>query len=305
MEPEKLVSPEQLLASWPFAIVDGGLSTGLELLGYRSQGLLWTAALLVEKPEVVVAAHRSFVEAGAEIIISASYQASQRGFVRAGCSAARARQLLAATTGLARSSGAPLVASSIGPFGATLGDGSEYHGRYAASWQEVRQFHRQRLEVLADTGPDLFAIETIPSRIESEIVAEELASVGSGVPAWLSFSCSDAARTCAGDRFEDAIQALSGAPLLAIGLNCTDPRYATPLLSRAAQVTSLPLVCYPNHGLLWDAQQECWTGHSQAQLASHVPQWFSLGARYIGGCCGIGPDGIRSLVQARASIHGG
>lgn len=274
-----------------FTILDGGLSTALEELGQACTGLLWTARWLKERPEAVVAAHRSFVEAGAEVVISASYQASQAGFEAAGCSRLEARRLLASTTALARASGAPRVAASIGPYGATLSDGSEYHGRYSASWAEVRRFHRERIEVLADTGPDLFAVETIPGSVEAEIILEELA----GRPAWLAFSCRDALHTCSGERLPEAVERLAGAPLLAVGVNCTAPEHVSGLLRQLAGRG--PLLAYPNRGGHWDAQSERWIGQG-GEL--HWAEWLELGATYLGGCCGVGPEGIRALARFRA-----
>lgn len=286
----------------PFAVVDGGLSTALELLGHRSTGLLWTAQLLIDRPEVVVEAHRSFVDAGADIVISSSYQASEAGFVRAGCSPADARRLLASTTDVARRSGAAIVASSIGPFGATLGDGSEYHGRYDATWGEVRRFHRERIAVLSETAPDLFAIETIPSRVEAEIILEELLAA-SDVSAWLTFSCRDDATTCAGEPYVDAVGVVSACgQVRAVGVNCTDPANVGALLGAASSVTDLPLVAYPNHGRAWDAEHECWVGATDGDLAAHIPGWVDAGARLLGGCCGIGPNGVRALVRTRAAL---
>lgn len=289
----------------PFAVIDGGLSTALELLGHAPAGLLWTAHLLIDQPEVIVAAHRSYVDAGADIIISASYQATEAGFVAAGCSPAEARRALACTTDLARRAGAPVVAASIGPFGATLGDGSEYHGRYAASWADVRRVHHRRLAVLADTGPDLFAIETMPSQVEAEIVLEELASM-TDIPAWVSFTCADAVHTCAGDMFADVIEVVTtSSQVIAAGANCTDPQHVAGLLRAAGGRTRSPLLAYPNHGRAWDAEQRCWLGASEDDLAAHAEAWVALGARLIGGCCGVGPDGVRGLVHARAALASG
>jgi homocysteine S-methyltransferase len=287
----------------PFSVVDGGLSTALEELGHHPAGLLWTAQLVLDRPDAVVAAHRLFVDAGADVVISAAYQASVEGFARAGAGAADARRALASTTDLARRSGAPFVAASIGPFGATLGDGSEYHGRYDASWSEVRAFHRERLAVLADTAPDLFAIETIPSRAEAEIVLDELARLTS-VAASLSLACVDGERTCAGDDVAAVATMAAGAPnVAAVGVNCTHPRHVGSLLARAASATSLPLVAYPNHGRAWDAGRDCWTGDGAGDApAPHAREWWNAGARLIGGCCGIGPDGIAGLVRARAAL---
>ncbi|MEN9505028.1 MAG: hypothetical protein RI958_954 [Actinomycetota bacterium] len=286
----------------PFTVIDGGLSTVLEELGHHSSGLLWTAQLVLDQPEVIVAAHRRFVEAGAEVAITASYQASVAGFERAGADRARAVAALRSTTELARRSGARIVAASVGPFGATLGDGSEYHGRYEASWDEVRRFHRRRLEVLVDTGPDLLAIETIPGRVEAEIILDEVSRC-SELASWLTMSCRPDGTTSAGEPFEQAVAAFESSPsLAAIGVNCTAPDAVGALLRAARQVTSLPLVAYPNHGAHWDADRECWLGQGDVRFAEYLPDWIASGVRLVGGCCGVGTDAIARLVRLRAEL---
>lgn len=291
----------------PFAVVDGGLSTALEDLGEQPKGLLWTAEALLDRPEVLVAAHRSFVEAGADVVITASYQASVPGLAAAGLGAADARRALARTTALAREAGARWVASSVGPFGAYLADGSEYRGDYvtsgAASWEQIRSFHRERLEVLVDSGPDLFAIETIPLAVEAEIVVEELRRL-TDTPAWVSFSCRDGATTCGGDPLADAARRVASA-VRAVGLNCTAPLHVESALTQLASV-ELPLVAYPNHGAAWDAEHKCWVGPTGgSEIAGMAAQWRGLGARLIGGCCGVGASGVAALAAERRRLAGG
>jgi S-methylmethionine-dependent homocysteine/selenocysteine methylase len=300
-----VATPAGLLRQ-PFTVLDGGLSTALDLLGHRPSGPLWTATLLAEHPDVVTRAHALAVQAGAEVVISASYQASEAGFVAAGLSAAEARLVLASTTDVARRSGAALVAASVGPFGAVLADGSEYHGRYTASWAEVRAFHRARLQVLAGSGPDVFAVETMPARVEAEIVVEELASV-TALPAWVTFTCRDEATTCAGDPMAEAVAAVDHPQVVAVGVNCTAPRHVTSLLRAAASAASgRPLVAYPNHGGRWDAAAGCWVGPGAGDvLAEAVSEWVALGARLVGGCCGVGPDEIAALARLRDSLAAG
>jgi homocysteine S-methyltransferase len=296
------IDPPAGLLDPPFTVVDGGLSTALEELGHHLDGALWTAQAVIDRPELIVAAHRRFVEAGADVVITSSYQASVDGFVRAGLDAAAARAALASTTELARRSGARFVAASVGPFGAYLADGSEYRGTYAASWDEVRAYHRGKLEVLADTGADVIGVETIPTLTEAEIVLDELARLGSP-PAWLTFTCADAARTCGGEPLADVIAAVERAPsLVAVGVNCTDPRYVTPLLVAARAAIDLPFVVYPNHGRAWDAEAKCWIGDGDADLAERAQEWVALGARLIGGCCGVGADGVRAIADVRARL---
>lgn len=282
----------------PFTLIDGGLSTVLEEMGERPAGLLWTAAVLIDRPEVITAAHRRYVDAGADVIITSSYQASEPGFIAAGLNATEARRLLASTTAVARAAEPSIVACSVGPFGAYLGDGSEYSGHYAATWAEVRAFHRARLAVLVDTAPDLFAIETIPSLVEAEIVVEELRAL-TDAPAWLTFTCADPTHTCSGDVFATAVATVAPA-LSAVGVNCTAPGFVQPLLNSVS--SSLPLVVYPNHGATWDGDHKCWSGATGGvELPGLVPSWLAAGARLIGGCCGVGTAGIAALAALRSA----
>ncbi|MFZ9482715.1 MAG: homocysteine S-methyltransferase [Ilumatobacteraceae bacterium] len=303
------MSGETVRMPWevePFAVVDGGLSTALEESGEQPKGLLWTAEALLDRPHVLEAAHRAFVEAGADVVISASYQASVPGLVVAGLGAADARLALGRTTELARASGARWVASSVGPYGAYLADGSEYRGDYvtsgAATWEEIRAFHRERLEVLVDSGPDLFAIETIPLAVEAEIVVEELRRL-TDTPAWVTFSCRDGSTTCGGDDAGSAAQRIAEG-VQAVGLNCTAPAHVDSLLG-GMNVTGLPLVTYPNHGATWDAEQKCWVGPTGGlELAGMVARWHQLGARLVGGCCGVGTAGVAALSAERDRLRG-
>jgi len=287
------------VARRPFTLLDGGLSTMLEELGESPAGSLWTAASIVDRPGVVTAAHRRYVDAGADVIISASYQASEQGFIAAGFEPAVARQALASTTAVARASGAGVVACSVSPFGAYLANGSEYHGRYRASWADVRAFHRARLEVLVETEPDLFAIETIPTGVEAEIIVDVLRSLTTA-PAWVAFSCKDAEHTCGGESLAEAVARVVAA-VDAVGINCAAPHFVAPLLRTLS--VGVPLVVYPNHGAHWNADHRQWSESSEdMEIPALVPSWLAAGARIIGGCCGVGGKGIAELAALRTAL---
>src|SRR5439155_1940855 len=104
-----------------------------------------------------------------------------------------------------------LVAASIGPYGAILGNGAEYRGDYGKTADELLDFHLPRMEVLAAAGPDLLAIETIPSVLEAEALVRTLDRLESPT-AWISFSCRDGERTCDGTPFERAVDVATGSP---------------------------------------------------------------------------------------------
>ncbi|MBG6056235.1 homocysteine S-methyltransferase [Salinibacterium sp. CAN_S4] len=292
----------------PFTVVDGGLSTVLDAHGFDLRHPLWTGRLITESPEDLVEAHLAYLRSGAEVLITASYQATVTGLEQMGLDRTAAEVALASTTALAREAvrrhGSPaLVAASVGPFGATRADGSEYHGDYGVSAQHLLDFHRSRLEVLIGSRPDLLAIETIPSVAEATAIAGAL-STAQTVPSWFSFVCRDERHTASGDSIEAAIEVAAGIPgIVAIGVNCTDPRFVGELLERAATVTDLPLIAYANSGQSWNAADAEWQGEFvPVDDPALVGRWIAAGARLIGGCCGAGPAQIASLRAQRDAL---
>lgn len=280
-------------------VVDGGLGSTLEAAGADLAAPLWSAKALVEQPGLVQQVHEAFFRAGADVAVTASYQVSEEGFVAAGRDAADARRALARSVEVARvaagaAGGDRLVAASVGPYGAVLADGSEYHGRYALTAGELTAFHRRRLAVLEDTAPDLLAIETQPTLAEAEAVLEALAP--SGPPVWVTFTCGPGARTAGGDDLAAAGARVAAHPrVAAVGVNCTAADDIADALDALAG-TGLPLVACPNAGGAWDAEARVWRYAGPGALdPERVAGWVSQGARLVGGCCGVGPDDIAAL----------
>ncbi|MEI8391928.1 MAG: homocysteine S-methyltransferase [Actinomycetes bacterium] len=297
---------QSLFAHEPVVVIDGGLSTALELLGADVSGSLWTAWTVVDNPALLERAHRSFVEAGSQIIATASYQCGHSQFESCGLTPAQSRQALLNTTLIARRAVAgtnTLVAASIGPFGACLADGSEYTGRYDVEWSDVEDYHRHKLNILVDSGADLIAVETIPLADEARLIAEILQECGSP-PAWFSFGFADGAVTYGGDTVAQAVTSVVDYDnLVGVGINCTHPNYVEGLLRAMGQLApTTAFVVYPNHGREWDAVGRCWIGSGELiPSTAELTRWVQLGAKFIGGCCGVGPDEIAEL--ARRSRH--
>ncbi len=295
-----------------FVVLDGGLSTVLEGLGVDTSSDLWTAEAAWKSPDLMVAAHRIFVEAGADVVTTASYQCDVDLLVRAGADPRLAREVLASTTELARRAtqgSNVMVAASVGPFGASLADGSEYTGRYPVPWDEVVSFHRRRLEVLTDTGPDLFAVETIPRRDEAALLADLLVEYGAP-RAWFSFGCAHGDRTYGGDDLCATADAIVDYPnLVALGVNCVAPHVVGDVLdtlrTQDVPLHDVPFVVYPNHGRVWDGDARVWTGESDEIDDPLVESWLERGARFVGGCCGTGPNEIARLVELRTRLARG
>ena len=266
-------------------VLDGGLATELERRGADLSSSLWSAQLLRDDPGEIVEAHRAFVEAGAEVVTSASYQASFEGL------GDEAEQLMRLSVRLARESGPRWVAASVGPYGAVRADGSEYRGDYGLSVTELRLWHRRRLAALADAGADVLAVETLPCLAEVEAVCAELSTLG--VPAWVSVTCAGE-RTRAGEPADEAFAlAAECAPVIAVGINCTEPADVPALVAGAAQ-HGKPVVVYPNSGEAWDARARQWVGPGRFSPDS-VLGWADAGARLVGGCCRVRPEDIAAI----------
>ncbi|MBC9727425.1 homocysteine S-methyltransferase [Streptomyces sp. TRM68367] len=287
-------------------VLDGGMSNQLESAGHDLSDELWSARLLAERPEAVTEAHLAYYEAGADVAITASYQATFEGFARRGIDREKAAELLTLSVRSARDAARraervrPLwVAASVGPYGAMLADGSEYRGRYGLTVGELERFHRPRMEVLAAAGPDVLALETVPDADEGAALLRAVR--GLGVPAWLSYTV-DGEHTRAGQPLEEAFApAAEVDEVIAVGVNCCAPHDVEAAIETAARVTGKPVVVYPNSGESWDAGARTWSGRSTF-TAEQVKAWRDAGARLIGGCCRVGPDAIAGIARTLATV---
>lgn len=308
-------------------ILDGGLATELERRGLDLRDSLWSGRVLVEAPEEIEAVHDDYFQAGADVGTSASYQATFEGFAGRGIGTRASERLLRLSVELVdRARGRfwsdpanragrvfPLVAASIGCYGASLHDGSEYRGDYGLTREALMDFHRPRLRVLADSGADVLAFETIPSKLEAEAVVALLEEIPSAPPAWVSFSCRNALEVSHGEPLAECFAAAGASEsVAAVGINCTPPRLVSGLLQSARGATKKEVVVYPNSGEIWDASKQAWKistlstgGESPARIEELAPEWRRLGARLIGGCCRTTPSttsDLRAIFSAQQIV---
>ena len=288
-------------------LLDGGLGGELARRGFDLDSPLWSAELIRRDPDALRSVHRAYLDAGAGCITTASYQASIPGLQAQGLSpaqiaavfrrsveiAAEARDEFAAANGVR-----PLIAASIGPYGAYLADGSEYRGRYGLDDAGLRDFHRPRLELLDEAGADLIACETMPDLQELRVLRELLDALDT--PAWVSFCCRDEHSLHDGSPVEAAAELFAdGEQPFAIGVNCCSPSIVEALIGRLrAAAPGRAIVVYPNSGGQYDAETKNWRGDRALNHWSRLARdWFRAGAGIIGGCCQIGPEYIGELAS--------
>lgn len=307
---------EEILQTYPFIVLDGAFSTELERQGFSINDELWSAIALYERPDLVKAVHRSYFDAGSDIVTSASYQATLEGFEKKGFSRDEAKELLVRSVQLVQEARdeflaeasperrpVPLAAASVGPYGAYLADGSEYKGHYGKTREELALFHRERMHILKEAGPDIFACETIPCLVEA-LAETDVLSEMENAACWISFSCKDGLHTCGDDDISDCAKALDEIPCVkAIGVNCTAPEYVESLILEIRKYTDKPVVVYPNSGEHYDASDKTWEG-AAADYGDYVKIWQKAGARLIGGCCRTTPEDIRKVAEYRKELMG-
>ncbi|KAG2553730.1 homocysteine S-methyltransferase 1-like [Panicum virgatum] len=299
------------------AVIDGGFATQLEALGADINDPLWSAACLIARPLLVKEVHLQYLEAGADVIISSSYQATIPGFLARGMSLDEAEDLLRTSVKLALEArdefwkstlrkskpiyNRALVAASIGSYGAYLADGSEYSGSYGAdiTVKKLKDFHRRRLQVLAGAGPDLIAFEAIPNKMEAQALVELLDEESIQVPSWICFSSVDGKHLCSGESFAGCLQILNASEKVAVvGVNCTPPQFIEGIIGEFRKQTKKAIAVYPNSGEVWDGRAKRWLpaeclGHKSFDALAK--RWQEAGASLIGGCCRTTPSTIRAV----------
>jgi homocysteine S-methyltransferase len=292
-------------------VLDGGFGTELERRGCDVRGALWSAEALLGSPALVEDVHAAYLAAGSDCITTGSYQVSFEGFAEAGLSAADATRALKASMAIAdaarrrvvgTSDRRVFIAASLGPYGAILHNGAEYHGRYGIPAGELVTFHRSRLEHLQDGPIDLVACETVPSLQEASAMLRALADFPH-LPAWVSFTCGDGRHTGSGDEIAACARVVGESPqVVAIGVNCTAPAHVGELVGCLRAGTPKPIVVYPNAGQQWDAAARTWTGRSSiGGYGTLAVEWRRQGATWLGGCCGTSPADIAQLRAALGS----
>lgn len=293
-------------------VLDGALATELEARGCDLRDPLWSARVLIEQPELIRQVHADYYAAGADVATTASYQATFEGFAKRGFSEAQAADLMRKSVTLAAEARdafwadpanrvnrmRPLVAASVGPYGAFLADGSEYRGDYALDEHGLVAFHRARFGVLAESGTDLLACETLPCLSEARALLR-LLSEHPAMWAWISFSCKDGAHLSSGESFSEAAALVGTHPqVAAVGVNCTPARHIPALIYAARAATSTPVAVYPNSGEDYDPVTKTWHGERACDAyADDARTWFDAGARVIGGCCRTTPAHIRAVAD--------
>ncbi|WP_054679128.1 homocysteine S-methyltransferase [Lacticaseibacillus sharpeae] len=307
-----------LLDQQQYLVNDGAMGTELEKHGVDTNNALWSAMALLKNPEAVIAVHRSYFEAGANIATTDSYQANPQAFAKLGLTEQQSDDLIRQTVQLAsaardeylanlttvqRFSQARnlLIAGSVGPYGTFLADGSEYTGAYDLTADAYQDFHWRRMALLERAGADLFALETMPNFAEIKALCALLKDEFPEMTAWVSLSIgTNQDKLADGTPLADVVEFLNDQrQVVALGINCTSMNNVTSALRVISAHTAKPIIVYPNNGDIYDPTDKSWQVNPEAATFSDlVPEWVANGARIVGGCCRTTPADVAEIKQA-------
>lgn len=310
-------------------LLDGGLGTTLEEehnVKFSSEETpLWSSHLLVSSPKTLLKVQTDFANAGADIILTATYQASFDGMTKTPAIShykqLEKKDLLRSAVSISRAAFEPtghcgLVALSLGAYGATLIPSQEYTGEYGEC--DLLSFHRSRLEVFTSNtwnGIDIVAFETLP-RLDEIKIARQVMIEHHDKPFWISCVFPKDEKLPDGSSIEEVVQAIleekETASPYAIGINCTMVHKISGLVKEFEEAaeklhSTLPrLVIYPDGagGLVYDTSQQKWVGDGTEEapwdeqvygIVREVLKRGKWAGIIVGGCCKTTPGHIAKL----------
>ena len=283
-------------------LADGGMGTLLFSRGLPQRACL--DELATTRPDLIGAIHREYLEAGADLIETASFGANRIRLAAYGLAedAHRFSRRAAQVAREARdvSGRDVLIGGSIGPLGAPTRDLLRLdEGR-------VRAAYREQIEGLLEGGVDLFVIETHVD-LHHLLLAVDEAQRAADIPILAELTFGEDLSLPDGTTPEAAARALVAAGVEAIGVNCgVGPQAcldAVEAMGRPDEVT-IPRSIMPNAGLPQRIEGQFVYAAGPDYFGGMVPRFVAAGARIVGGCCGTTPEHVAAMRVALDAIAG-
>lgn len=274
---------------------DGGMGTMLQAAGLEPGELpeLWN----ITHPEVVRRIHRSYMEAGSDILLTNTFGANALKFHDKNCSlkeiVSRALSHALDACKLAEARGRKVYAAlSIGPTGKLLKPMGDL------GFEEAYEAFKEVVEYAVEAGADLIHIETMSDTYEIKAAALA-AKENCDLPVFVTAIFDERRKLLTGASVPAVVAMLEGLRVDALGINCgLGPAQMLPILDELRTCASLPLIVKPNAGLPRQIKGETCYDVDPQEFAAAMAQTARRGAALLGGCCGTTPSHIRAMIDA-------
>lgn len=276
--------------------------------------------LCLTRPDVIKAIHRRYLEAGADIIETNTFNA--QAISQADYNLQEwAYDINVAAAKIAKEAVAEylsdpqltdrrprFVAGAIGPTNQTLSLSPDVNrpAYRAVTFDQVRQAYYDQARGLIDGGADILLVETVFDTLNCKAalyaILDLFEDTGRELPIMVSVTITDqSGRTLSGQTVEAFYNSVSHVPMFSIGLNCAlGAQEMRPYLAALAKVAQCRISCYPNAGL-----PNAFGGYDETpeQMCAIIEEFAHSGlVNIVGGCCGTTPDHIRHIAQHVANI---
>ena len=270
--------------------------------------------LCLTRPEIIRAIHHQYLEAGADIIETNTFNATtisqedfglEKSVPEINRAAARLAREAVAEVMASDPDRKRYVAGSIGPLNRTLSISRDVNdpGKREVTWEQVKNAYQEQAAALIEGGVDLLLVETTFDTLNLKAalyaIEEHFERLGYRLPVMASGTITDASgRTLTGQTTEAFCISISHAPLLSVGLNCAlGPKELRPYIEELARIAPIYVSCYPNAGLP-DPLSPTGFPETPDTLAPQLQEWAELGwLNIVGGCCGTTPDHIKHIAE--------
>jgi homocysteine S-methyltransferase len=277
-------------------LCDGAMGTLLHERGVPVSACL--EAVNLEKPELIAALHREYIDAGAEIIETNTFGGTALRLNRHGL-AGRVREVNRHAAEIARDAvkqagRSIFVAGAVGPIGVGIPSSEAAD----VSLKQARRIFREQVEALLEGEVDLMVLETFPTLAE---IREALAAIRevSQVPVVAQLTFQRDGRTWAGEEPGDVVRALHGEGANVVGVNCVPgPQPALEIIEKMAAASGVKLSAQANAGQPRLLERGVVYPIGPQSFAEYVPRLIAAGATIVGGCCGTTPEHIKAMRAA-------
>jgi len=278
-------------------VLDGAMGTELQRRGVDVGLPLWSANALLVAPDVVLQIHRESIDAGADIITTATFRTTARTFRRAALPD-RSAPLTRRAVDLAKQARSELPERTVLIAGSVAPLEDCYRPDLVPATAELAAEHAEHTARLAAEGVDFLLLETMGTVKEIEEAARAAAATGKEFV--VSFLCATDGRLYSGEPLGEAVAAACAHAPAALSVNCVSPKFIESPLEAIARISNLPLFAYGNVGLpnveLTDTDFTRDVGEDQ--YAAGARSWVRRGVAVVGGCCGTTPDDVRAVAHA-------
>ncbi|MCP4680104.1 MAG: homocysteine S-methyltransferase family protein [Deltaproteobacteria bacterium] len=273
-------------------ILDGAVGTELDNRGMDTRSTLWSGLASLKQPGLLEEVHREYVDAGAQILTTATFRTTERAFMAAGRPADQWRMAAREAVRIARRAATDriIVAGCVAP----LEDC--FSPEMAPNGKEARNAHSKLCRELVSAGVDALWLETFGALGELEAAVSAAIDAGQSHRFGVSVTTDASGDLISGESLMDAAELARSSGAVCFCINCIPPNHVEAALAKLVSRVDLPIGIYANLGFAEGTQDWKGSAHlSPPAYARLAAGWVHSGVRLIGGCCGSTPAHVSAL----------